>query len=66
MRRPTAHVVAVDEEIPANGEMALFDGHPPGVLGHERTGLDLAVVGDDDGGGVAAQAGDDELADVPG
>src|SRR5579875_527106 len=38
-------------------------GHPAGVLGHQGPGFDLAVVGDDGGGLLAAQAGDDQLAD---
>ena len=29
---------------------ALLDGHPAGVLADQRAGLDLVVVGDDDGG----------------
>ena len=33
---------------------ALFDGHPAGVVLYERFGLDGGVVGDDNGGGVAA------------
>ena len=44
----------------------LLDGHAAGVLLHQCPGLDLVVVGDDDGGGVAAQAGDNELADGAG
>src|SRR5258708_2698985 len=40
----------------------LFDGHPAGVLGHERPGLDVVVVGDDDGRRLAAQPGDHALA----
>jgi hypothetical protein len=69
--------VEVDVEVDGGGQgvgaeraddlgQPLLDGHPPGVLADQRPGLDLVVVGDDDGGLVAAQAGDDELADGAG
>ena len=65
--------VEVDVEVDGAGEgvgaeclddlgEALLDGHPPGVLLDQGFGLDVVVVGDDDGGRLAAQAGDDELA----
>jgi hypothetical protein len=41
---------------------ALFDGHAVGVALDQGLGLGLVVVGDDDGGRVATQAGDDQLA----
>ena len=44
----------------------VLDGHAAGVLVDEVAGGDLGVVGDDDGGLVAAEAGDDELADGAG
>jgi hypothetical protein len=44
----------------------LLDGHPPGVLADEVAGGGVAVVGDDHGRGVVAEAGDDELADGAG
>ncbi|MFE5709076.1 hypothetical protein [Rhodococcus koreensis] len=40
---------------------SLFDGHPSGVVLDQRLGGQVVVVGDDDGGRVAAEAGDDEL-----
>ena len=40
---------------------ALFDVHPAGVSLDELFGAGDAVVGDDDGGGVAAEAGDDRV-----
>ncbi len=46
-----------------NLRQPLLNGHPPGVLADEGLGLDVAVVGDDDGGRVAPQPGDDQLAD---
>jgi hypothetical protein len=45
---------------------ALFDGHPPGVAGDQGLDAGVGVVGDDHGGGVAAEAGDNELRTVPG
>ena len=45
---------------------ALFDGHPPRVVLDQRLDRLVGVVGDDDGGGVAAEAGDDQLADGAG
>ena len=42
---------------------ALLDGHPAGVAGDELFGGGMGVVGDDDGGRVAAQSGEDELTD---
>src|SRR5262249_16087199 len=68
------HDVEVDVEVDGGGQRVgaeraddlgepLFDGHPAGVPGDEVPGGDLVVVGDDDGGVVPAQAGDDELAD---
>jgi hypothetical protein len=36
---------------------ALLDGHPSGVSLDQGPGGDLVVVGDDDGGLIAAQAG---------
>lgn len=41
---------------------ALFDVHPSGVALDELFGAGRRVVGDDDGGGSVAEAGDDELA----
>ncbi len=41
---------------------ALLDGHAAGIAGDERLCRGVGVVGDDDGGRVAAQSGDDELA----
>ena len=66
--------VEVDVEVDGGGQgvgaerlddlgEALLDGHPAGVVPDQRLGGDLLVVGDEDGGGLAAQAGDDELAD---
>jgi len=40
---------------------ALFDGHPARVAFDELLGAGVGVVGDDDGGRVATQPGDDEL-----
>src|SRR5215472_3466473 len=44
-----------------------LDGHPPGIPGDQvPEGGGLLLVGDDHGGLVAAQAGDDQLADGAG
>ena len=40
---------------------ALLDGHPACVASDEFFDAAVGVVGDDDGGGVAAQPGDDQL-----
>ncbi len=40
---------------------ALLDGHAAGVLVDQVPDGGLVLIGDDDGGGVAAEAGDDEL-----
>jgi hypothetical protein len=45
---------------------ALFDVHPAGVSLDELFRGGGPVVGDDDGGGVPAEAGDDELPDGAG
>src|ERR1039457_691144 len=69
--------VQVDVEVDGGGQCvgaerlddlgeALLDGHPAGVLLDQRLGGDGLVVGDDDGGGLASQAGDDQLADGAG
>jgi len=44
----------------------LFDGHPAGVVLDQGFDGQVVVVGDDDGGRVAPEAGDDELADGAG
>ena len=44
----------------------LLDGHPAGVLPDEVAGGRVVVVGDDHGGGLAARAGDDQVADGAG
>ena len=71
------HDVAVDVEVDGAGQgvgaerlddlgEALFDGHPAGVVRDQGPGGDLLVIGDQHGGRVAAQAGDDQLADGAG
>lgn len=45
---------------------ALFDGHPPGVTLDELLRGGGPVVGDEHGGGLPAEAGDDQLADGAG
>jgi hypothetical protein len=66
--------VEVDVEVDGAGEgvgaeplddlgEALPGGHPAGVALDQGPGGDLIVVADDHGGGVAARAGDDQLAD---
>src|SRR6266542_3062087 len=71
------HDVEVDVEVDGAGErvgvkgaddlgQALFDGHAAGVVADQGLEAGLVVVGDDDGGGVVAQAGDDELAEGAG
>jgi hypothetical protein len=44
----------------------LFDRHPAGVLADQFLEAGVVFVGDDDRGGVPAEAGDDELADGAG
>ena len=69
--------VEVDVEVDGGGQgvgversddlcEALFDGHPAGVALDELFRRGGVVVGDDDGGGFAAEAGDDELPDGAG
>ena len=66
------HDVEVDVEVDGGGQgvgvegaddlgEALFDGHPPGVVADQGLDRQVVVVGDDHGGGVAAESGDDEL-----
>src|SRR5664280_2099765 len=67
------HDVEVDVEVDGGGQgvgveglddlgEALFDGHASGVVLDQGLGGEVVVVGDDDGGRVAAESGDDELA----
>src|SRR5262249_15057598 len=56
----------VQAECPYYFGKALLDGHAPRIVFDERFDSAVVIVGDDGGGRVAAQAGDDELADGPG
>src|SRR5664279_1628175 len=69
--------VEVDVEVDGAGEgvgverfddvgEALFDGHPPCIALDEFFRAGGVVVGDDDGGGFAAESGHDELPDGAG
>jgi hypothetical protein len=71
------HDVEVDVEVDGVGQgvgaegaddlgQVLFDGHAAGVVADQGLVAGLVVVGDDDGGLVVAQAGDDQLADGAG